>query len=145
MPVNGNTCVCEEHFVYASRRLLRPDEVPTLGLPGPVKQNQPRKPPKNRTQLPPALTNPPGPASHENHYSDACVQTEDVPTVRESDLMEKVFSLQSVIVEKERMIAEQKFWLESIKNDDSQVSFYIYWVPVLQSLIGIFHFSWTCI
>ena len=124
LPVNGNTRVCEEHFVNASRRLLRPDEVPTLGLPGSVKQNQPRKPPKNRTQLPPALTEPPGPASHENSCSDACVQTEDVPTVRESDLMEKVSSLQSVIVEKERMIAEQKFRLERIKNDDSQVSFY---------------------
>ena len=38
--------------------------------------------------------------------------------------MEKVSSLQSVIVEREQMIAEQKFRLESIKNDDSQVSFY---------------------
>ena len=35
----------------------------------------------------------------------------------------KVSSLQSVIVEKEQMIAEQKFRLESIKHD-SQVSFY---------------------
>ena len=116
MPVNVNTHVSKEHFVNASRRLLRPDEVPTLdlGLPGSVKQNQPRKPPKNRIQLPLALTEPPGPASHENRYSDACVQTDNVLTVRESDLMKKISSLQSVIVEKERMIAEQKLWLESI-------------------------------
>ena len=71
LPVNGNTRVCED-FVNASTHLLRPDEVPTLGLPGSVKQNQPRKPPKNRTQLPPALTEPIGPASHENCYSNAC-------------------------------------------------------------------------
>ena len=77
LPVNGNTHVCKEHFMNASRRLLRPDEVLILGLLGSVKQNQPRKPPKNRTQLqkkpitsrpmeePPAFSEPPGPASHD--------------------------------------------------------------------------------
>ena len=40
--LNGNTRVCEENFMNESTRLLRPDQVPTLGLPGSVKQNQPR-------------------------------------------------------------------------------------------------------
>ena len=102
LPVNGNTHVCKEHFMNASRRLLRPDEVLILGLLGSVKQNQPRKPPKNRTQLQKnqsqvdlwkslrlfqSLQ-----ALHltiENRYSDACVQTDNVHTIRESDSMGK--------------------------------------------------------
>ena len=33
MPVNGNTGVCSKHFHQASGRMLRCDEVPSVGLP----------------------------------------------------------------------------------------------------------------
>ena len=52
LPVNSHTRVCSDHFVKANGRLLRLDEVPSLGLPGSVGHKISRKPPKNRSLVP---------------------------------------------------------------------------------------------
>ena len=52
LPINTNTRVCSIHFVNATGRRLRPDEVPTLYMPvfsTSVSLSAPRKPPRNRT------------------------------------------------------------------------------------------------
>ena len=51
LPVKRSTRVCSEHLVIANGHLLRPDEVPTPGLPGPVRQNKIRKSHKERSSL----------------------------------------------------------------------------------------------
>ena len=52
LPINPNTRVCSNHFVNATGRRVRPDEVPTLYMPvlsTSVSLLAPRKPPRNRT------------------------------------------------------------------------------------------------
>ena len=52
LPVNSHTRVCSDHFVKANGRLLRLDEVPSLGLLGSVGPKISRKPPKDRSLVP---------------------------------------------------------------------------------------------
>ena len=51
LSLNSHTRVCSKHFLQANGRLLRPDEIPTLNLPGSITSISKRKPPKER-QLP---------------------------------------------------------------------------------------------
>ena len=109
----------------ANGRLLRPDEVPTLGLPGPVRPKEIRKPPKDRSSLPKGVVRSVTrrDLSEERVHHDG-VQTDKVVTDEERDLLKKVSSLQSLINLKEQQLSQQKFRLANIKDDDCQVSFY---------------------
>ena len=127
LPVNRSTRVCSEHFVNTNGRLLRPDEVPTLALPGPVKPKKIRKPPKDRSSLPKGVVRSitRRDLSEERvHHDGTSVQTDKVVTDRERNLLKKVSSLQSLFNLKEQQLSQQKFQLANIKDDDCQVSFY---------------------
>ncbi len=48
LPINRHTRICSSHFVGASKRLLRVDEISSLHLPRSSRYTKPRKPPKER-------------------------------------------------------------------------------------------------
>ena len=71
----------------ANGRLLRPDEVPTLSVPGPVRPKKIRKPPKDRSSLPKGVVR--SVMRHdlsEERVHHKGVQTDKVVTDEERDL-----------------------------------------------------------
>ena len=124
----------------ANGRLLRPDEVPTLRLPGLVRPKKIRKPPKDRSSLPKGVVRSVmrRDLSEERVHHDG-VETDKVVTDEERDLLKQVCSLQSLINLKEQQLSQQKFRLTNIKDDDCQSykaleAFYTFLGPAAECL-----------
>ena len=126
LPIIPNTRVCSNHFVNATGRRLRPDEVPTLYMPvlsTSVSLLAPRNPPRNRT----ADYVAPFTFAEDTDPSELCMcvrrdastQTENsiITTERELQALKQIDLLQ-------QQVNEQKFRLCNIQGDDTKVSFY---------------------
>ena len=135
LPVNSHTRVCSDHFVKANERLLRLDEVPSLGLPGSVGPKILRKPPKDRSLVPSKQTSKhtrvcSGKGVKLEASQDACVQTEKMMmTGEERGLLDKFNSLQFMVDVKDQQLSLQIFCLMNMKDDNSQI---LYWFSVIQ-------------
>lgn len=131
LSVNRHTRVCGEHFVLGSRRLLRPDEVPSVRIPCSSKPKKHRKPPMDRSSLSSTKARAIDSKDCSEEESDkmvvtqdACVQTERMVSDEERALLDKVDALESLLKEKDEQINKLKFRFMNIKHDSTQVMFY---------------------
>ena len=119
LPINTNTLVCSIHFVNATGRRLRPDEVATLYMPvlsTSVSLSAPRKPPRNRTAddvAPVTIAEDTDPSELCMCVSrDASTQTENsiIATEKELQALKHIHLLQ-------QQVNEQKFRLCNIQGE----------------------------
>lgn len=129
LPINSHTRICSSHFIQATGRLLRPDEVPSQNLPvltTSASMLTPRRPPRERPFESVSLR-----TDSEDHdgtnetpsVRDAYTQVGESAINGEGELamkVEKIELLRTKISELEQL----KFRLSNIKNDDIKVSFY---------------------
>ena len=106
LPVNRHTRICSRHFINASKRLLRPDEVPSLHLPCFSSVATSRKPPKERI-------------SPQSPVSLVEVQTE-VSGI-ECGCDSKIEMLMKEVSVLKCKYQERKFCLANIKKDDYKI------------------------
>lgn len=128
LSINAHTRVCSEHFVNAKRRLLRPEEVPSLRIPSSRNSTSihRRKPPKDRRCTTRADTGNRGGGLEADSTPvnvDVGLQTEIISS-KERDLLDRIDELEAKLKEKDGQLEKQTFRLMNIKDDDAKVLFY---------------------
>lgn len=128
LPINNSTRVCSVHFINASARKLRPDEVPSEKLPlrSITVKTTSRKPPKHRPYVEKSPTN----IVMELSPLDRCKDTQtEGPSMEELERLLSEEKQKNAKLTEELNSAEDKqtrlqFRLANIKNNDSLVCFY---------------------
>lgn len=128
LPIHANTRICSEHFEKAAGRYLRPDEVPSLQLPG-ISKVSGRKPPKER------------PFAHTTSSVHVdCPEESTEPTTCETatqsnlDLTELEDILESLLKDNEglkkdlecaqSLLVKERFRLDNFKGDNAKIAFH---------------------
>ncbi len=119
----------------ANKRLLGPDEIPTLHLPRLSRNVVPRKPPKVRINLHSLEVS--GSKEPDVLSKEVAIQTEVSCT--QCCCESKLESLSSEVSELKLKCQERKFSLFNIKGDDSRISFYTGF-PSYASLMTCYEF-----
>ena len=121
LSLGKHTRVCSKHFVNANKRLLRPDEVPTLELPQFTTVTKQRKPPMERSASAPVEEIPIESPQSAVDQEELTVNNVHIQTELEGNDIE---SLEKSVPKLECMVKNLKFSLSNVSKDDSKLCFY---------------------
>ena len=118
--LNKHTGVCSRHFVNANKRLLRPDEVPTLELPQFSTPSSHRKPPKEcSTSVAVDM-----PLQHSESPTELEIPITKNVQVQTEINGSKFDNLTNEVSKLECTVENQRFCLSNVSKDESKLCFY---------------------
>ena len=134
LPIHANTRICSEHFEKAAGRYLRPDEVPSLLLPGISRvSRRRRKPPKERPFThTTSNVDYPEETTATIHEPTTCTCTCEASTQTES-------ISKGLKKDLEYYLVKERFRLANFKGDDGKITFHTGF-PSYDSLSAFYDF-----